>query len=55
MFSILRLFAAIIMKLMNNKVTKKGIFEKILNNTHTPKHKDLATVLMDTSGYFKQL
>ena len=49
MFSILRIFAEIIMKLMSNKVTNNGIYEK---NTHTPKHQDCAATLMDTSGYF---
>ena len=49
MFSILRLFAGIIMKLMSNKVTINGISEK---NTPTPKHQGLAATLMDTSEYF---
>ena len=48
MFSILRLFAGIIMKLMSNKVTNNGISGKF---THTQKHLDLAANLMNTSGY----
>ena len=48
MFSILRLFAGIIMKSMASRVTNNGISGK---STHTPMHQDLAETLMATSGH----
>ena len=47
MFSILRLFAGIITKLMSDNVTNNGISGEF---TCPPKHQDLAKTLMETSG-----
>ena len=49
MFSILRIFAGIIVKSMNNRVTNNGISGKV---THTPMHQHVTETLMDTLGYF---